>query len=122
MFPARRAAVTALAACGLLAAPAAAQLEPPTSGIGQALRASVSTVSAPPAPRLTRGAASALLDRTLRTDGYSTLGITDCRHSSARVVRCAIDVMLDDAHFKGSGSVRLLHNGARVRYTVLGVG
>ena len=121
MFPALRVAVTALAACGLLATPAGAQLEPPTSGIGQALRASVSTVATPSAPRLRVGTASTLLGRTLKSDGYRTLGITDCARSSARVVRCSIDVLLDDAHFKGTGSVRLLHSGARVRYTLLGV-
>jgi hypothetical protein len=122
MFPALRAAATALAACGFLATPAGAQLEPPSSGIGQALRASVSTVSTPPAPRLSSGTASALLGRTLTADGYSTLGITGCRHSSMRVVRCSIEVMLDDVHFRGTGSVRLLSHTARVRYTVLGVG
>jgi hypothetical protein len=96
-------------------------MEPPTSDIGQALRASVSTVSTPQAPRLTLGTATGLLGRTLKADGYSTLGISACRHSSARVVRCSIDVMLGDAHFRGAGSVRLLDRGARVRYTMLGV-
>lgn len=122
MFPARRAAATALVVCGLLASPAAAQLEPPTSDIGQALRASVSTVKTPQSPRLSRDTATALLRRTLSHDGYRTLGVTNCQHSSSLVVRCSIDVLLDDAHFKGTGSVRQLrHGGARVRYTVLGV-
>ena len=122
MFPARRVVATALAICGLLSVPAVAQVAIPTSDVGQAARASVSTVSSPATSRLTVNRASGLLTRTLKRDRYKILSITGCRHSSSRVVTCVVDVMLDDAHFKGDGAVRLLRSGgARIRYSLLGV-
>lgn len=124
MFPALRVVAGLMAAGGFLAgAPAVAQVVLPSIELGDALRAGVATVPAEQGPSLKVATATSLLDAALRDRGYTPVTIGECRHSRPTVVVCNVDLALDDTRWQGTGGVRLLRRGgARVRYSIRGVG